>query len=116
MSLIQVNGHTASSASYHSSLRTTLSPSFYNSLRKDHPTRQLVTTVVPGFGPYCVVMECEVDAASEFDVVLGSEWAAYIRDFLQVSGYRLNRTFDAWIFLVDPHHPLGSTATPPAPV
>ncbi|KAJ7036046.1 hypothetical protein C8F04DRAFT_1340485, partial [Mycena alexandri] len=116
MSLVQVNGRTASSASYHSSLRTTLSLSFYNSLRKDHPTCQLVTTAVPGFGPYCIAMECEVDAGSKFDVVLGSEWAAHIRDFLQASGYRLNRTFDAWLFLVDPHHPLCSTANPPTPV
>ncbi|KAJ7026065.1 hypothetical protein C8F04DRAFT_1268535 [Mycena alexandri] len=118
MSFLQVNGITASSASHHSSLRTSLSSSFLDRVRDGRlasTTRQLVTTFVPGFGPFGMVMDCETHSANEVDIILGFEWAAHIRDFLQASGYRLNRTFDAWTFLVDPSHPIGEFAVPLAP-
>ncbi|KAJ7020599.1 hypothetical protein C8F04DRAFT_1274817 [Mycena alexandri] len=52
-------------------------------------------------------MECEVDPLAAYDVVLGSEWASHIRDFVLGLGYRLNDNFDAWSFFSDVRHPLG---------
>ncbi|KAJ7042869.1 hypothetical protein C8F04DRAFT_1390272 [Mycena alexandri] len=107
MSTIQVNGFVAPSAFFRPALRTTLSASFYHSLRISHPTRQLVTSIIPGYGQFSVLMECEVDPAADHDVTLGLEWAAHIRDFVLGLGFRIDDKFDAWLFLSDSHHPLG---------
>ncbi|KAJ7024245.1 hypothetical protein C8F04DRAFT_1192662 [Mycena alexandri] len=68
---------------------------------------KLVTSIIPRYGQLSVLMECEVDPLAAYDVVLGSEWASHIRDFVLGLGYRLDDNFDAWSFFSDVRHPLG---------
>ncbi|KAJ7020686.1 hypothetical protein C8F04DRAFT_1143581, partial [Mycena alexandri] len=112
MSSLQVNGTTVASVSFDPYLRTCFSPSFNSRLRKTHPTRQLVTSIIPGYGQHSVLMECEVDPDAPHDVILGLEWAAHIRDFVLEKGFRIDGHFDAWAFLSDPRHPLGFPSGP----
>ncbi|KAJ7779027.1 hypothetical protein B0H16DRAFT_1500899 [Mycena metata] len=108
MSVVHVNGSRATTVSFHPSARTSLSSRFFETLAVTHPTRQLVTTLVPGFGQYSILLECVVDPAIAFDIILGAQWAVHIREYVLGLGYRLNDTFNAWSFVSDSLHPLGA--------
>ncbi|KAJ7085612.1 hypothetical protein C8R43DRAFT_1142498 [Mycena crocata] len=66
----------------------------------------LLTTLVPPFGSFSVTLPCVVSPVACSDVVLGIDWAAYVRDVLLDAGYHLNWTIDAWRFFCDPSRPL----------
>jgi hypothetical protein len=60
----------------------------------------LLTTPVHPHGSCSTVLECTVSTASQFDVVLGNDWAGLLRDFLVSLGYRLPSPFDPLQFLL----------------
>ncbi|KAJ6540659.1 hypothetical protein B0H19DRAFT_1269210 [Mycena capillaripes] len=73
-----------------------------------------VTTSVSGYPSFSTVLECDIVATAEFDVILGLDWAALVRDFLMRLGYRLDSSFDVWLFFSTPSHPIGNiTSSPP---
>ncbi|KAJ7725718.1 hypothetical protein B0H16DRAFT_1781750 [Mycena metata] len=106
---LQVNGSSVFSVFWHSGLRTTLSLALFNCLHISESTRQLVTSVVPGYGQHSVLMECEVNPHALYNVIVGSEWAGHLHDFVLNLGFRLDANFDTWSFLSDDRHPLGFT-------
>ncbi|KAJ7036243.1 hypothetical protein C8F04DRAFT_1181523 [Mycena alexandri] len=69
MSTIQVNGFNAAH----------VSQLFLDGM-PCKPRHLLVTTFVPGFPPYGIVMDCEI-VATPYNLVLGLDWAAHIQEF-----------------------------------
>ncbi|KAJ7467420.1 hypothetical protein B0H11DRAFT_2239421 [Mycena galericulata] len=86
---LAVEGLPVTSVDFSGSLRTSVSASFYKTLRCE--TRKvLVTTVVPSYGSFSVFLDCLVVRDLNVDVLLGVDWA---------------HTFNAWDFFRLPNHP-----------
>ncbi|KAJ6473354.1 hypothetical protein C8R47DRAFT_1294963 [Mycena vitilis] len=93
-----VDGTSARTVTFQHIPQTTLSAAFHASLRGLPGTALLVTTTITGFLPSSSLIRCNVVLDLGFDVVLGLDWAAYLRDSLINLGYRLESSFDAWNF------------------
>ncbi|KAJ7436011.1 hypothetical protein B0H11DRAFT_2256658 [Mycena galericulata] len=101
---LAVEGLPVTSVDFSGSLRTSVSASFYKTLRCE--TRKvLVTTVVPSYGSFSVFLDCLVVRDLNVDVLLGVDWAQYIQQTLGQEGYRIDSTFNAWDFFRLPNHP-----------
>ncbi|KAJ7751375.1 hypothetical protein B0H16DRAFT_1548220 [Mycena metata] len=87
--------------------RTMISPGLHFHLnRPNGRSSVLVTTNVPGFLIASTFIECQVNPNLSHDIVLGLDWAAYVRESLLDTGYPLGDTFDAWAFFSRPDHPI----------
>ncbi|KAJ6458911.1 hypothetical protein C8R47DRAFT_1081449 [Mycena vitilis] len=84
---------------------TRVSVSFYQRLARVRGPRLPFTTIVPGFPPFSSVVDCAVGLIN-VDVVLGLDWASHIREILIHSGFRIDRSFDAWTFFHHADHPI----------
>ncbi|KAJ7447394.1 hypothetical protein FB451DRAFT_1188243 [Mycena latifolia] len=102
---IHIDGVLATSVTYQDIPRTALSVSF---LARPDRSRLLVTTVVPSHRSTSTVLGCDMVSSVHWDVVLGRDWVACLRESLALhaAGYRLGSPFHAWTFLNDPSHPL----------
>ncbi|KAJ7016395.1 hypothetical protein C8F04DRAFT_1407125 [Mycena alexandri] len=90
--------------------RTLISSGLYFRLnRPDGRSSVLVTTNIPGFLIASTLIECQADVNLSHDVVLGLDWAAYVRESLLNARYPLGDTFDAWLFFSHPDHPISRT-------
>jgi hypothetical protein len=103
-----IEGIPVSSVSFAPTPKTVLSASFFQTLSRDS-SRLLLTTPVHPHGSCSTVLECAVSATSQFDVVLGNDWAALLRGFLVSVGYRLPSPFDPWPFLLS-NQPISHSA------
>jgi len=113
---LAVEGVPVSSVAFSRQPRTLISPGLYFRLnRPNGRSSVLVTTNVTGFLIASTFIECQVDPNLSHDIVLGLDWAAYVRESLLNSGYPLGDTFDAWSFFCRPDHPMSCTfmAHPP---
>jgi hypothetical protein len=99
---VLVEGVRVSTASFSSIERTHLSLPFFRTLVNPRNHRLLFTTDVPGYGPISAVLEAQVDSTVSDDIVLGRDWATYLRESLIVLGFRLDDSFNGWEFLVRP--------------
>ncbi|KAJ7883596.1 hypothetical protein B0H13DRAFT_1890361 [Mycena leptocephala] len=59
-----------------------------------------------GHHPISFTLAFQLAKHSPYDVVLGLDWAAFIRDSMLNIGYRLDSTFNAALWVSDPAHPL----------
>ncbi|KAJ6471180.1 hypothetical protein DFH09DRAFT_1344267 [Mycena vulgaris] len=89
--------------------RTVVSNAFFRTLHSSN-TDLLITTLVPTNGPSSSLIHCLVSPDASHDVVLGLDWASLLRDSLILLGFRIDSSFDAWRYLVDP-----SLLSPPLP-
>ncbi|KAJ7037205.1 hypothetical protein C8F04DRAFT_1257131 [Mycena alexandri] len=104
---LTVEGVPVSSVAFCRQLRTLISPGLYFHLnRPNGRSSVLVTTNVPGFLIASTFIECQVDPNLSHNIVLGLDWAAYVRESLLNTGYHLGDTFDAWSFFSRPDHPI----------
>ncbi|KAJ6556989.1 hypothetical protein DFH09DRAFT_1365427 [Mycena vulgaris] len=118
---LTVEGASVPSFSYVNIPRTVLSPSFISGLGPSRPTGYLFTVTVGPSGSFSFPLHCTLGPQSPFDVVLGYDWAAHLRDRLLHYGFRLDSQFDAWKFfsyhLPPPPGPSAAAIpTPPAPI
>ncbi|KAJ7864716.1 hypothetical protein B0H13DRAFT_1898962 [Mycena leptocephala] len=101
------DGLRAANVSYSSSSRSVLSARFRNLLPNNARLNSLlVTTLVRGHHPISLTLAFQLAKHSPYDVVLGLDWAAFIRDSMLNIGYRLDSTFNAALWVSDPAHPL----------
>jgi hypothetical protein len=98
---ILINGISAATVTFDPSAGSLLSPQFRRLLDAASDSL-LISTVTALHGPISFPLVFGVSSSSPSDVVLGLDWAAYLRDSLISLGHRLDSTFDAWRFLADP--------------
>ncbi|KAJ7914549.1 hypothetical protein B0H13DRAFT_2325133 [Mycena leptocephala] len=99
-------------ASFSPSPRSVLSACFRNLWPSNaRTTSLLVTTLVGGHHAKSFPLAFQMAEHATFDVILVLDWAAFLRDSLLSLGYRLDSTFDAWRFVLDPTHPLSSNGS-----
>ncbi|KAJ7733449.1 hypothetical protein B0H16DRAFT_1892779 [Mycena metata] len=103
---LNVEGYTVPSAVFYPSPQSYISLAFYSSLPRVSGTRLLVTTNVPSQLLFSTPLDFKVSTTLETDVVLGFDWSSRVRDYLLMNGYRLDSTFDAWLYFSLPLHPL----------
>jgi hypothetical protein len=96
-----INGISAATVTFDSSPRSVLSMQFYRELSAGS-NNLLVTTVAGSSGPISFPLSFGLSSTSPSDVVLGLDWAAYLRDSLLALGHRLDSSFDARRFLSEP--------------
>ncbi|KAJ7162713.1 hypothetical protein C8R43DRAFT_305953 [Mycena crocata] len=103
---IHVDGVQALNVQYSGLPHTVLSGAFLLRLYSPDPSTVLLTTHVAPYGSFSVPVPYEVEYTDAFDVVLGLDWAAYLRESLLGIDLRLDHSFSAWDFLCDPARPL----------
>ncbi|KAJ6570560.1 hypothetical protein DFH09DRAFT_1464355 [Mycena vulgaris] len=118
---LTVKGASVTSFSYANISRTVLSPSFISRLGPSRPTGYLFTVTVGPSGSFSSPLHCTLGPQLPFNVVLGCDWTAHLRDCLLHYGFRLDSQFDAWkCFSYHLPPPPGPSAaaipTPPAPI
>jgi hypothetical protein len=106
MSLL-VDGVSAPSVTFRPSTRTVLSAAFSRLAPGVRGHGFLLTTSVYGYSAVATVIKCDIVASPDYDVVLGLDWAALLRDYLISLGHRLDSSFNAWLFFSAPSHPIG---------
>ncbi|KAJ7130756.1 hypothetical protein C8R43DRAFT_1024809 [Mycena crocata] len=104
---IYVEGALMYSCSYAPVARTRLRPDLVAWLGAPRAS-YLVTTQVGPLGGYSFNLSCDIVDGLPTSVVLGLDWGAYLRESLLAAHFRLDHTFDPWIFLTYPGHPLSS--------
>ncbi|KAJ6592033.1 hypothetical protein DFH09DRAFT_1273279 [Mycena vulgaris] len=109
---LTVDGIAATTFTFASVPHTLLSPSFATRLGQPRSTGYLFTVTVGPSGAFSFPLHCSLGPQSTFDVVLGYDWAAFLRDSLLRSGFRLDSRFDAWMFF---SYHLPPPSVPPAP-
>ncbi|KAJ7852276.1 hypothetical protein B0H13DRAFT_2359597 [Mycena leptocephala] len=111
---VLLDGLQAPTASFSPSPRSVLSACFRNLWPSNaRTTSLLVTTLVGGHHAISFPLAFQTAEHATFDVILGLDWAAFLRDSLFSLGYRLDSTFDAWRSVLDPAHPLSSNRCRP---
>ncbi|KAJ6471848.1 hypothetical protein DFH09DRAFT_1380535 [Mycena vulgaris] len=106
---LTVEGASVPSFSYANIPHTVLSPSFISRLGPSRPTGYLFTVTVGPSRSFSFPLHCTLGPQSPFDVVLGYDWAAHLRDCLLHYGFRLD--------LPPPPGPSAAAIpTPPAPI
>jgi hypothetical protein len=98
---ILIDGISAATVTFDPSARSSLSLQFRRQLRPGTDSF-LVSTATERLGPISFSLVFAISSSSPSDVVLGLDWAAYLRDSLISLGHRLNSSFDAWRFLTEP--------------
>ncbi|KAJ7934430.1 hypothetical protein B0H13DRAFT_2305858 [Mycena leptocephala] len=103
---IFVEGSQVLSVSFRPSNRSVLSMRFLDSLPATSRIKPLLVTTVGQHHPISFPLSFEVSGLSSTDLVLGLDWAAFLRDSLLGLGYCVDSSFDAWRFVSDPTHPI----------
>jgi hypothetical protein len=104
---IFVEGSQVLSVSFRPSNRSVLSMRFLDLLPETSRSKPLLVTTVAGqHHPISFPLSLEVSDLESTDLVLGLDWAAFLRDSLLGLGYRIDSSFDAWRFVSDPTHPI----------
>ncbi|KAJ7472992.1 hypothetical protein B0H11DRAFT_1345733 [Mycena galericulata] len=114
---VYVNGSLAPSSSYSGSPRTSISAGFAAALARA-PVGDSVFIISVDTGHHglrSMSLSCAILTDAPTSVVLGQDWAAYLRYGLSCGGVRLDETFDPWAFICDPNHPLTSPQRPTSP-
>ncbi|KAJ6450318.1 hypothetical protein C8R47DRAFT_1171113 [Mycena vitilis] len=101
--------------SFHPSPQTRVSAEFCRLVGHTSVTTFLFTTTVDNYPFPSIALPCQVVPITDFHVILGLDWATYVREFLVSTGYRLGDTFQPWLFFSLPTHPLGTLSTPSTP-
>ncbi|KAJ6487156.1 hypothetical protein C8R47DRAFT_1127906 [Mycena vitilis] len=110
MSSILIDGVSTLAVSFATSAQTVVSSAFLAKLVGAKPHRLLLTTALAGYPVCSSSVSCQVSSAIHYDVVLGFDWAANLRDSLLALGYRLDSSFDAWrIFSGANNSPVGGS-------
>lgn len=104
---LNVNGKPVSSVAFYPGPRSYISSAFHSSLPRVSGTQLLVTTNVPQ-PLFSTMLDFEVAPTLDNDVVLGFDWSSRVREYLLLNNYRLDSTFDAWLYFSLPSHPLCS--------
>ncbi|KAJ7504744.1 hypothetical protein B0H11DRAFT_2270578 [Mycena galericulata] len=106
---VYINGILAPTASYSESLRTTtISSAFAAFLPRSADSVFAVAVDAGAFGLRSMALSCDVSSNVSTSVALGADWAAYLRYSLSCEGFRLDASFNPWVFVSDPSHPLSS--------
>ncbi|KAJ6551009.1 hypothetical protein DFH09DRAFT_1086317 [Mycena vulgaris] len=93
---LSVAGVPVLSLMYADAPRTVLSSSFASQLPSLHSGTHLFTSTAGVHGPVSFLLTPAVSISSVHDVVLGLDWAGYLRDSLLHSGMRLGYGFGSW--------------------
>jgi hypothetical protein len=87
---------------------------FLDSLPVNSRTRPLLFTTVAGqHHPISFYLSFAVSDINQTDIVLGHDWAAFLRDSLLSLGNRIDSSFDAWRFVSYTTHPILNCAHTP---
>lgn len=82
---------------------TVLSAHFVNNNFPGRTSGSFVVTIhVPPYGNFSCQLECHVSPFVPNDVALGTQWEAFVRDWLLEQGKSLTSTFDACAFCLNP--------------
>ncbi|KAJ7659710.1 hypothetical protein DFH06DRAFT_1130468 [Mycena polygramma] len=96
--------------SYLPNASTTISSAFRSTLPPG-PNTFLLTPLPLHRQALSFALPCQVSPSETSYVVLGSDWAAYVRESLLNAGHRLPSFFDAWQFLLNPEYLLSGNAS-----
>ncbi|KAJ7083914.1 hypothetical protein C8R43DRAFT_965325 [Mycena crocata] len=72
---------------------------FFATLPRARPDADnlLLTTVVPPYGSFSVALPCVVEPLLSHDIVLGIDWAVYLRETFLGLDIHLDNMFDRWL-------------------
>ncbi|KAJ7028927.1 hypothetical protein C8F04DRAFT_1398658 [Mycena alexandri] len=104
-----IEGTRALTVTFSGGPQTLVSLAFYQSLQvQPRPSGHLLFTSSLGpYGNLSMMLACALSPpACQFDVVLGLDWASFLREYIVREGYRLDASFDAWRFFSLDSHPL----------
>ncbi|KAJ7927205.1 hypothetical protein B0H13DRAFT_2312808 [Mycena leptocephala] len=104
---IFVEGSQVLPVSFQPSNWSLLSVRLLDSLPVNSRTRPLLFTTVAGqHHPISFYLSFALSDINQTDIVLGHDWAAFLRDSLLSLGNRVDSSFDAWRFVSYTTHPI----------